>query len=152
MSLHNSNSSRRRIAGFTLLEVTIATAVSGVLASIAYPSVSGVLLKARRSEALVAMMQMQQAEERWRSGSRRYGSLAEIGFAATAPGGHYSLAVTDPAANGYVVLAQAIGSQAGDRPCRYMKLVVDGAFLTTSSGDTEATANTAAANRQCWNL
>lgn len=152
MTQQSTCRSRRRSAGFTLLEVMIATSVSGVLASIAYPSVSGVLLKARRSEALVAMMQIQQAEERWRSNSSRYGSLAEIGHAATAPGGHYNLAVTDPAADGYAVVAQATGAQAGDRACRYMKLTVDGAFLTYSSGETAATGNTAAANRQCWSL
>ena len=152
MTLCHRPAPRRRGAGFTLLEVMIATSISGVLASIAYPSVSSVVYKARRSEALVAMIQLQQAEERWRTSSSRYASLAEIGFPAEAPGGHYRLAVTEPAAQGYVAVAQATGAQANDRQCRYMKLVLDGAIVTYRSGETDATANDAAANRQCWNL
>ena len=151
MSLRN-RIPRRRSAGFTLLEVMIATSVSGVLASVAYPSVSAALHKARRSEALVAMTQVQLAQERWRSGSGRYASLAELGLPATAMGGHYQLAVADPAPQGYVAIAQATGAQAGDRQCRHMKLVVDGASLVYSSGETDATTNNATANRQCWNL
>ena len=63
-------------AGFTLIELMIATSVSGVLSSIAYPSFSGALQKVRRTDALVAMMQVQQAQERWRANNSRYGTLA----------------------------------------------------------------------------
>ena len=143
---------RRHRTGFTLVEMAIATAVSGVLASVAYPSVSAALHKARRSEALVAMMQLQQAQERWRSGNSRYASLAELALPANAPGGHYRIEVADPTAQGYVALAQATGTQAGDRACRFMKLTVDGAALVYRSGDSESTSNGAQANRQCWNL
>ena len=113
---------RRRCTGFTLIELMIATSISGVLASVAYPSFSGTLQKVRRSEALVAAMQIQQAQERWRSGSSRYGTLAEVGVASVAPGRNYLLSVSAPSATGYVALAQATGFQAGDRLCRYMKL------------------------------
>lgn len=144
--------SRRRHAGFTLVEMLIATSVSGVLASVAYPSVTGALQKVRRSEALVAVMQVQQAQERWRSGSNRYASLSEIGVPATAPGGHYRLSVLDPTAGGYVALAQATGAQAGDAACRYLKASVDAGNTVYSSGPTSDTTNGAQANRQCWNL
>ena len=46
------------------IEVAVATAVPRV-ASLAYPSVSARCTKARRSRRLVAMMQPQQAEERY---------------------------------------------------------------------------------------
>lgn len=150
--MKNALSLRRRNAGFTLVEVMIATAVSGLLASVAYPSFSGTLQKVRRSEALVAAMQIQQAQERWRSGSNRYGTLAEVGVASVALGRNYLLSVSEPNATGYVALAQATGFQAGDRMCRYMKLSVDGGNAVYSSGETEATANDAQGNRQCWNL
>jgi len=142
----------RRSSGFTLVELMIATSISGVLASVAYPSFSGTLQKVRRSEALVATMQVQQAQERWRSGSSRYGSLAEIGVASAAPGRNYLLSVSATSATGYVATAQATGFQAGDRLCRYMRLSVDGGNTVYSSGETEAAGNAAPANRQCWNL
>jgi type IV pilus assembly protein PilE len=142
---------RRQSAGFTLVELMIATSVAGVLASVAYPSFSGTLQKVRRSEALVATIQLQQAQERWRSANSRYGTLAEVGVASTAPGRNYVLSVSEPSANGYVALAQATGFQAGDRPCRYMKLSVEAGNTVYSSGETEATTNDAQGNRQCWN-
>lgn len=145
-------SARRRCAGFTLVELMIATSVSGVLASVAYPSFSSVVQKVRRSEALVATMQLQQAQERWRSASSRYGTLAEVGVPAAAPGRSYALSVSEPSASGYVALLEATGLQAGDRQCRYMKLRVEGGNMAYSSGESEATANDAQGNRQCWNL
>ncbi len=150
--MKSCKSSRRGNRGFTLVEMMVATSISGVLASVAYPSVSSALYKIRRSEALVAVMQLQQAQERWRSASSRYASLAELGLPSTAPGGNYRLSIAEPAANGYVAVAQATGTQAADRLCRYMKLSVDAGNLTYSSGETDAAANDAQVNRQCWNL
>jgi len=147
----NTLSRTRRSAGFTLIELMIATSISGVLASVAYPSFSGTLHKIRRSEALVAMMQVQQAQERWRSGSSQYGTLAEVGVASLAPGRNYLLSVSEPSATGYVAIAQATGVQAGDRACRYLKLSIASGNLAYSSGETEAAANNAQGNRQCWN-
>lgn len=144
--------SRRRCAGFTLLELTVACAVSGLVATAAYPSVSSALLKARRSDALVAMTQLQLAQERWRSNSGRYATLAELGLPATASGGNYRVTVADPTPAGYAALAQATGTQSADRSCRFMKLVLDDGAVVYSSGDTEATANDSATNRQCWKL
>ncbi len=148
----NTLASRRRSAGFTLVETMIATSIAGVLASVAYPSVAGALQKVRRSEALVAMMQLQQVEERWRSASARYATLAEVGLPAVAAGGHYQLTVSGATGSGYVAVAQAIGAQSGDRQCRYMKLAIDAGNPSYRSGETEAADNGTAANRQCWNL
>lgn len=143
--------SRRRSAGFTLVEMMIATSVSGVLASIAYPGYSSVMQKLRRTDALVSMIQVQQAQERWRSGNGRYGSLAEVGAEGVVAGRSYTFSVDAISASGYEVLAAATGAQARDSLCRYMRLVVDGGNVSTRSGATDATDNPAQANRKCWN-
>ena len=140
-----------RQCGFTLIELMIATSVSGVLASVAYPSFSGALHKVHRTEALVAVIQLQQAQERWRSGNSQYGSLVEVGVPSVAPGRNYLLSVARQSATGYEVLAVATGTQATDRSCRYLKFAIDAGNAAYSSGDTEAVANNAQANRQCWN-
>jgi type IV pilus assembly protein PilE len=144
--------SRRRQAGFTLVELMIATSVSGVLASIAYPSYSGAMHKLRRTEALVSMIQLQQAEERWRANNGRYGSLEEVGVASAIAGGNYRLSVDAASAHGYEATAVATGAQARDAACRYMVLVVVASDVAYRSGATDAADNPAPVNRKCWNL
>jgi type IV pilus assembly protein PilE len=141
----------RRSAGFSLVELLVATSISGVLASVAYPSFTGSLQKARRSEALVALMQVQQVEERFRSNGSRYGSIDEIGVATAVAGGHYALNVESADATGYVASAVAVSTQAADAACRYMKVSVDAGTSTLSSGASAATGNDELANRRCWN-
>ena len=48
--------SARRVrcsAGFTLIETMVTIGIAGVLSSVAYPSIEGQLMRARRSDALV---------------------------------------------------------------------------------------------------
>ena len=141
---------RRHTAGFSLVEMMVATAVSGVLATTAYPACAGAVQKMRRCEALVALMQVQQVEERFRSNASRYATLDELGLASSA-GRHYTLTLDTVTADGYQATAVATGAQAGDRHCRVMKASVDGAAWTTASGATAAADNDAQANRRCWN-
>ncbi|MCW5664464.1 MAG: prepilin-type N-terminal cleavage/methylation domain-containing protein [Piscinibacter sp.] len=143
---------RRRQTGFTFVELLAAMSVAGVLSGLAWPTFQGALQKSRRADALVALTQAQAAQERWRFNQRSYGSLAQIGVSPTTTGGHYALAVTQADADRYVMQARAIGSQAGDRACRLLRLTVDGAMTTRSSGPDDASLNDAAANRRCWGL
>ena len=145
-----SHASRRHSAGLSLIEMMVATVVSGVLASVAYPSYAHAVQKLRRSEALVTLMQVQQAEERFRSGASRYGALDELGLTAL-PGHHYALTIDAATADGYEASVVATGAQTRDRHCRVMKVAVDGGAWTTASGPTAAAENDAQANRRCWN-
>ena len=139
-----------RSRGFTLVEMMIAVAVAGVMSGIAYPSFQGVLHKSRRTEALVALMQVQAAQERWRSNHRSYGTLAEIGIAATTTGGHYTLQVADVGDDGYDATAVASGGQSRDATCRHLRLRLDGATVARASGTDALVANPSATNRRCW--
>ena len=143
---------RRAAAGFTLIEMMIVVSIAGVLSSIAYPSFLGQVQKVRRTDAVVAVMQVQWAQERWRSNNMAYGSLAEIGVAATSPAGHYTLQLGATGPGGYEVLATATGGQARDANCAFLKLEMQGANTVYRSGPDAGTANAAAANRQCWSL
>ena len=145
-------SNRRRQTGFTFVELLAAMSVAGVLSGLAWPSFQGALQKTRRADALVALTAAQAAQERWRFNQRSYGSLAQIGVAATTGGGHYTLAVLEAEADRYVLQAAAVGAQVGDRACRVLRLTVDGAMVTRSSGPDDSFVNDAAANRRCWGL
>ena len=106
--------------------------------------------KLRRSEALVTLMQVQQAEERFRSGASRYGTLDDLGLTALT-GHHYALTIEAATADGYEASVVATGAQTRDRHCRVMKVAIDGGAWTTASGPTAAAENDAQANRRCWN-
>jgi type IV pilus assembly protein PilE len=138
--------------GFTLIELMLVVAVAGILSGVAYPSFMGQLQKIRRADALVAFLQVQAAQERWRSNNPSYGTAAQLGFGATSSAGHYAIRVDTPSELSYEVLASAQGAQAHDAPCRYLKLRSEGGNLIQASGPDTGTNNTASANRQCWSL
>lgn len=143
---------RHTSRGFTLIESMLALGVAGLLSSVALPSFEAQLQKARRADVLVSMMQVQMAEERWRSNSASYGTLAQIGAAATSASGHYALAISAPQQDGYTIDATATGAQARDAACRHMRLTITGMNITRASGPDASVSNSTAANRKCWNL
>jgi len=140
----------RRSAGFTLIETMIAVGIAGVVSGIAYPSLEAQVLRARRTDALVALLQAQLAQERFRANNASYGSLAEVGVRPTSPSGHYQVAVVSSDAAGFELLASAVASQARDTRCRHLRLAFADATLTYASGSDANTTNGTAANRACW--
>ncbi|SHH11389.1 type IV pilin protein [Massilia sp. CF038] len=58
--------------GFTLIEILIVTALVAILAALAYPSYAGYIVKVRRSEAQVALLDTMQRQERYYADNNRY--------------------------------------------------------------------------------
>jgi type IV pilus assembly protein PilE len=150
--LSRSRSARRtrRSAGFTLIETMITVGIAGILSGIAYPSLEGQVMRARRTDAFVALLQAQLAQERFRANNASYGSLADVGVRPTSPSGHYRLEVVSSDATGFELLASAVAGQARDTRCRHLRLAFADATLTYASGSDASTANSADANRACW--
>ena len=142
---------RARLRGFTLIESLVAVGVAAVLSSVAYPSLEGHVLRARRTDALVALMNAQLAQERYRSNNNSYGTLVEVGMRDRSASGYYSVQVTSNSADGFEVLASATAGQARDAHCRHLRLVSVGTAVTYASGPDTATSNPAGVNRKCWN-
>jgi type IV pilus assembly protein PilE len=138
--------------GMSLIELCVVLAVVAVLAALAYPSLRSLVLKARRSDAQVALMQLAHAQSRWRSGQAAYAQLAELGLGAQSAQGHYQLAVHSASSSGFVATANAVGSQALDAPCQVLRLVQQAGVISHSSGTDAEHDNADAVNRQCWSL
>jgi type IV pilus assembly protein PilE len=136
--------------GFTLIEMLIATTIAGILASLALPSFTAPMNKARRSDGIAALMQLQMSQEQWRSNHSSYASLAELRSAATSHLRYYTLEVSDAGAAGYSLTATATGAQSGDQACRVLRLTMAHGQATHASGTDERAANTPAANKSCW--
>jgi type IV pilus assembly protein PilE len=143
---------RNRTRGFTLIELLAVIAIAAVLAGIALPSFEAQLHKARRADALTAVVQIHGAQERARSRGTRYGDLAEIGAAAVSPAGHYRLQIVAFSADGYELRATAVGAQARDTACRFMTARAVGMNLVYASGSDASVANAEPSNRRCWSL
>lgn len=101
-------------SGFTLIELMIVIVVIGILAVIAASVYKTFILKGRRADGINAILNLQLAEERYRSTNTQYGSIAQVGGSSTSPQGYYSLAVSNVGASSYTITATAQGNQASD--------------------------------------
>ncbi|WP_428422550.1 type IV pilin protein [Methylibium sp.] len=133
-----------RAGGFSLVELMMALAIVGILAVVTYPAFMAQLHKSRRLDAIAALAQVQQAQERWRANNTTYaGSLAALGLSP--PGsGRYRVAISDSAAHGYTATASAAESQASDTLCSSLS-------VTLSGGNTTYSSTGSAAAGTCWN-
>jgi type IV pilus assembly protein PilE len=141
-----------RARGFTLLELMIVVVIIAILAAIALPAYTKYVQRTRRSDAQSALMNAQQAEEKFFFRCNRYGSLQEIygnaaptcnvaaavGTAIDSSQKYYSIVPTAAiTSTAYVLQATPQGIQAND-PCGILTLdntgtknaLGDGAFLT----------------------
>ena len=143
--------SRLSQGGFTLIEALVVCGITAILSSLAYPSFEAHVLRARRTDAMVALMQAQLAQERFRADNTVYGSLAQIGMRGSTAAGYYSLEMRNSASDAYEVVAAASGVQAHDADCRTLRLVQRGDGLVYASGPSAAASNPADVNRRCWN-
>ncbi len=63
---------RKQSTGFTLIELMITVSIVGILASIAYPSYRGYILKSKRAEARTALSDLLQQQERYMTQRNTY--------------------------------------------------------------------------------
>lgn len=108
-SLHSST-------GFSLLELLIALACIGVLASMAWPSYQGVLLRSQRAQARTALLQAAHWLERAASANGSYPGVSEVSKSVLQIEGlRYQLSLVSTP-HSYTLSAIPWGTQAAD-PC-----------------------------------
>lgn len=160
-----ATTARNRARGFTLIELMIAVVVVAILAAIALPSYLDSVRKSRRSEAASSLMQVQQAQERWRASNPTYSDdLGELGLPNSSPSARYDISITAATAEnsstavglGAAYIAMAYGaddsSQADDGACRRMAVrLVDGNLTYAGCGSCDAFAfGDFRASHTCW--
>lgn len=133
----SQNLSKRKVAGFTLIELMVVVAVIAILAAIAYPSYRDSVRKARRGQAKADLVEYAALAERFRTANNTY-----VGFTLpktvspreTGAVAQYNLtpaaAFTD--ANTFTITATPNGGQAADR-CGTLSLNQAGVKTKTGS-------------------
>src|SRR5690606_11326785 len=74
----STNTPKRRQHGMTLLELMAVVTVIGVLGMIAIPSYRQYVMRAHRTEAKAALLQLQTNQERFYLTNRTYGTAAQL--------------------------------------------------------------------------
>jgi type IV pilus assembly protein PilE len=137
------------MAGVTLLELMAVVVVIGVLGMIAIPSYRQYTMRAHRTEAKSALLQLQTNQERFYLANRTYGTVAQLVAANLLPAGglsergSYQITLAGVSANGYTATATPVGGGAvdmtNDTQCT--------TFSITAQGQRAATGTHAAT---CW--
>jgi len=139
-----SQKPKKQHSGFSLVELLIVIAIIGILAAVAYPSYTSYVIKTKRSDGTLALMEAVQAMERCKSTSFAYTNCTLVGQQAVSPEGHYTLALSpDPTASTFVIVATPQGPQAGDTECATIS--IDHLGTQTSTPGTDG-----ADDNNCW--
>ena len=121
---------RKRILGFTIIELMIVVMIVAILLAIAYPSYVQYVRKAKRGDAQQLLMNWSINQEIWRSNNTTYNgtddlkpSLDDYTFDVTLPLGQEGTS--------YTLTATTSGDQDNDKardgtPCKILNLRSDG--------------------------
>ena len=123
-----------RLAGFTLIELMIVLVIVAVLAGLAWPAFTSAINRSRRSDAMSALAEIMQAQERWRANKPSYKTTLVDpvlpGARTVSAGNHYALSLVDGSvsASGYKARADVrTGSpQSGDSDCQMLQVEMAG--------------------------
>ena len=140
-----------RMRGVTLIELMVVITILAIIAAVGVPTYRQYLLRSQRSEAKIALMQLQTAEEKFYLQNNAYtnnitgASPAGLGLLAVSETNKYDIAITTFPAGGQSYTATASpragGGQSDDKKCM--------SFTITDRGVRGNTGGTATP-QECW--
>lgn len=148
----NSAAQKVRLNGFTLVELMVTVAIIGILASIALPSYTSYIAKARRADARTQLVQAAQFMQRFFAANDAYDqNRAGTGVASVMPDSLkrsptdgtqlYTLTVSATTSTYTLTMTPNSGTSMASDGC--------GAFTLTSTG-VKGISGTTLTRDQCW--
>lgn len=131
----------KRQRGMTLIELMTVIVVVAILGSVAVASYRSYLLRANRTEARMALLRVQAAQEKFFLQNHRYANNSELtalGLAGPTPNGMYNIDLQNVTATTYTARARAAGGQLKDK--------ADCQTLTINESGTRSPADSSG----CW--
>ncbi|MCF6766863.1 type IV pilin protein [Thiotrichales bacterium 19S11-10] len=118
----------KRQTGFTFIEIMIAVIIIGIIAMITIPTYNSYIQKQRRLEAISTLESISLLQEKYRLSHNNYATLNDIWGDTASLRQYYSITISDINPQGFVLTANAIGSQKSDRQgttnCSKLKITV----------------------------
>lgn len=122
---------RARNSGVTLIELMVVVVVLAIVVNLGVGSYRSYLLRTNRTEAKMALLRVQAAQEKFFLQNNQYATSAQLstappaglGVPATTPNGYYTITVNRPDAVTYTATATAAGGQTQDvAACRTLTI------------------------------
>ena len=121
---------KRRLAGFTLIELMVACTLAALLATLAWPSLRGHDFRIGRLDAVESLTRIQLEQEKYRQAHGLYSAeLSTLkGLNTHTVQGRYLLSLRLDGPEAYLASAQATGMQAQDPGCATITMQVRRGF------------------------
>ncbi len=133
---------RRRVGGFTLIELMVVVVVVGILASVAYPSYRNQVRSTRRAEGKTVLLETAQRLERCYTRFNAYNNVGcEVTLPRTTASGYYVISAGALNVSSFALRATPAGAQATDTKC---------GTLTYTSGGVQGSLGATTDANKCW--
>jgi type IV pilus assembly protein PilE len=100
--------------GVTLIELMVVVIITGVLATLIFPSFEKQILTSRRGNGISHLLRLKIQQEAFRIENISYAKTEELSLTTSK---YYIFVVTNVSATTYTITAKAIGSQMSDKTC-----------------------------------
>ena len=135
---------QRQMRGLTLIELMTVIVIVAILGGIATSSYRSYLLRTNRTEARMALLRVQAAQEKFFLQNRKYADDDELEIAppnglgvpaTTVPGSFYTISIGDHSDTTYTATATAINGQTADRTDCHVLTINELGERTPVAGD-----------------
>jgi len=162
LRLFQQDLAMRNSRGFTLIEIMIVIGVIGILVMIALPSFRQILIRSDRSDARNGLLELQLAQERFRTTNGSYAStpdslqtkLPKVGSAYFSERQFYQVQIDAGTATraGYRASATAVttGKQNADSTAACKKIAILVSFTGVQKGHLDPVSGNFVQSTECW--